>query len=175
MQGDSLICLRSEFVRLSCKRMLQQLHDASGNSRFLWKAWDRELGGLGHPTACFLKHSSVAKSLSGVKGLAHGAAEKRNNQGLLTQQRSPRAIPRSGWLLQLSCDTKQSPLKISSQQNLPHSHRGKGGNDLNLSRDCKAVRTLAAESPGGGSVAAEDLNRLTLTLRCKWKSAKKMG
>lgn len=60
--------------------MLQQLQDASGNSRFLWKAWDWELGGLGHPTACFLKHSSVAKAVSGVQGLPHGAAEGRNNQ-----------------------------------------------------------------------------------------------
>lgn len=51
--------------------------------------------------------------------------------------------------LQLPCDTKQSPLKISSQQNLPHSHRGKVGNDLNRCRDCKAGRTLAAESPCG--------------------------
>lgn len=96
MQGDSLICLRSHFVRLSCKKMLQQLQDASGNSRFLWKAWDWDLGDLGHPTACFLEHSSVAKALSGVQGLAHGGAGKRNNQGLLTQQRSPRAVPSLG-------------------------------------------------------------------------------
>lgn len=79
MQGDSLICLRSESLRFSCKRILQQLHDASGNSRFLWKAWDWELGGLGHPTAVFIEHSSVAKAVPGVQGLAHGAAEKRNN------------------------------------------------------------------------------------------------
>lgn len=94
MQGDSLICLRSEFVCLSCKRMLQQPHftDASGNSRFLWKAWDWELGGLGHLTAPFLKHFSVSKAESGVQGLAHGAAEKMSNQGLLTQCRSPRDI-----------------------------------------------------------------------------------
>lgn len=45
MHSDSLICLRFEFVRSSWKRMLQQLRSASGNSRFLWKAWKEEVGG----------------------------------------------------------------------------------------------------------------------------------
>lgn len=76
--------------------MLQQLHNISGNSRFLQKAWDRELGGLGYPTACFLKHSSVAKTVWGVQGLPWAAAEGRNNRGLLTQRSSPREIPSPG-------------------------------------------------------------------------------
>lgn len=143
MQGDPLICLRSEFCAKGCCSSFRTHLEIPD---FCGRHGDRELGGLGHPTACFLKHSSVGKAVSGVQGLAHGAAEKRNNQGLLTDHQGLSPV----LLLQLPCDTKQSPLKISSRQNLPHSHRGKGGNDLNVSRDCKAVRTLAAESPCGG-------------------------
>lgn len=52
---------------------------------------------------------------------------------------------RSGCLLQLRYDFMQSPLKISSWQSLPRHHSGEAGESLNLVRDCKAVRRLAAE------------------------------
>jgi len=73
--------------------MLQQLHNVSGKSSFFWKAWDGELGGLGHPTACFLRYSSVAKRVSGVQRLPQAASEGRNNQRLLAQRSSPKEIP----------------------------------------------------------------------------------
>lgn len=61
MHSDSLICLRFEFVRSSWKRMLQQLRSASGNSRFLWKAWKEEVGGRDTQWLSLFKHPSAAK------------------------------------------------------------------------------------------------------------------
>lgn len=78
----------------------------------------------------------------GWKGFPGQPAEGRNNQGCSHgRPHGGDPEPRSGWLQHFSYDITQSLLKISSWHSLLHHHGGKAGNDLNLVRSCKVVRT----------------------------------
>lgn len=74
MHSDSLICLRFEFMRSSWKKMLQQLHSASGNSRFLWKALNQEVGGWGW--LHLFKHHLFKQHGKRVEGLPWAASRR---------------------------------------------------------------------------------------------------